>query len=120
MSLITLTFGHARSEFSVKPALQITTPQDAIKVVPGSESKVQVKKACQFLGFSDVYVVGQIVSGVVSPNMKGTLDGNTMEIVELESKYGNRAAKEGMTVGLTVRGIPKEAVKEGSILSFVL
>ncbi|MBU0635575.1 hypothetical protein KKE06_00955 [Candidatus Micrarchaeota archaeon] len=121
MSLISLTFGNSRSETVsevISPNLEVITPEDQIQAMPGIENRVEVKKACQFVGHSDVYIVGQIVSGVVSNQMKGSLAGNSFQIVELESKYGHRIAKEGMTVGITVRGIPKESLKTGHVITF--
>lgn len=118
MSLVSLTFGVGKSEFSVKAPIQVLTPEDQIQILPGVENKAQIKKACQFLGHSDVYLVAQVTSGVVANTMKGEVNGQGFEIVELESKYGHRIAKQGMTIGLTVRGITKEAFKEGSQISF--
>ena len=114
MSLVSLTFGAGKSEFSVKAPIQVLTPEDQIHVQPGVENKAQVKKACQFLGQTDVYLVAQVVSGVVASSMKGEINGRGFEIVELESKYGKRIAKTGMTIGLTVRGISKDAFSQGA------
>jgi hypothetical protein len=118
MSLVSLTFGEGKSEFSVKAPIQVLTPEDQIQIKPGIENKAQIKKACQFLGHTDVYLVAQIVSGVVANTMKGDINGRGFEIVELESKYGHRIAKQGMTIGLTVRGISKDAFTEGCQISF--
>lgn len=119
MSLISLTFGEGKSEFSVKAPIQVITPEDQIQIKPDVENKVQIRKACQFLGHSDVYVVAQVVSGVVANTMKGEVDGRYFEIVELESKIGHRIAKQGMTIGLTVRGISKDAFKKGCHVTFI-
>ncbi len=118
MSLVSLTFGVGKSEFSVKAPIQVLTPEDQIQILPGVENKAQIKKACQFLGHVDVYLVAQVTSGVVANTMKGEVNGQGFEIVELESKYGHRIAKQGMTIGLTVHGISKNAFKEGSQISF--
>ena len=118
MSLVSLTFGSGKSQFSVKPAIAVINPWDKIKVDPTVENKVEVKKVCQFLGCEEVYVVGQITSGVVTGQMKGSSRDKTFEIVELESKYGHNVAKQGMTVGLLIKGIPKELVCRGDTLVF--
>lgn len=124
MSLTSLTFGKENGGFSsamsVEPAIQITSPQDLISINPAVENKVEIKKACQFLGHSDIYLVAQIMSGVVSHKMKGYVEGRSFDIVELESKLGSRIAKEGMTIGLTIRGVPREAFDKGKVVSFRL
>lgn len=120
MSLVSLTFGSGKSEFSVKAPISVLTPEDQIAIDPAVENRLEIKKACQFLGHTDVYLVGQIVSGVVTNSMKGQVNGLDFEIVELESKIGHRIAKTGMTVGLTVRGIQKDLFKQGSIVTFSL
>jgi hypothetical protein len=107
-------------QMAAQPAIQITSPEDLISVNPAIENKVEIKKACQFLGHSDVYLVAQIMSGVVSHKMKGVVDGRSFDIVELESKLGSRIAKEGMTIGLTIRGLPREAFDKGKVVSFRL
>lgn len=119
MSLITLTFSpkttvapHVQSEVS------IVSPQDQIMDIPNEENRVKIKKSCQFLGLSDVYLVAEIVSGVVSSDMKGSVNGRNIQIVELESKLGNRIAKKGMLVGLTVRGLPKESFQKDGFVTF--
>lgn len=117
MSLVSLTFGSGKSQFSVRPAIAVLNPWDKIKVDPSIENKVEVKKVCQFLGCEEVYIVGQITSGVVTDRMKGHNKDFTFEIVELESKYRG-VAKQGMTVGLLVKGISKEAVCRGDTLTF--
>jgi hypothetical protein len=95
----------------------VETPADRVKIDPSVENRVEVKKVCQFLGHSDIYVVGEIKSGVVMPNMKGNVGSNCFEVIEMESKIGNRIAKQGLTVGLTLKGIPKEAVQQGSVFT---
>ena len=123
MSLVSLTLGREKSSeiqepVARQPAIQVTSPEDLITINPEVENKVEIKKACQFLGHSDVYLVAQIMTGVVSHKMKGYLDGKNFEIVELESKLGSRIAKEGMTIGLTVRGLPRDAFEKGKVVSF--
>ncbi len=100
--------------------IQVTTPADLITINPEVENKVEIKKACQFLGHSDVYLVAQIMSGVISHKMKGYVEGKSFDIVELESKLGSRIAKEGMTIGLTVRGLPRDSFDKGKVVSFRL
>ncbi|MFH0955292.1 MAG: hypothetical protein V1777_04275 [Candidatus Micrarchaeota archaeon] len=96
----------------------IVAPQDLIQEIPNEENRVKIKKSCQFLGLSDVYLVAEIVSGVVSSDMKGSINGRSIQIVELESKLGNRIAKKGMLVGLTVRGLPKESFQKDGFVTF--
>lgn len=119
MSLVSLTFGTGKSEFSVKPAISVINPWDRIKVDPNVENKVEIKKVCQFLGCEEVYIVGQITSGVVSDQMNGLIKGSMFEIVELESKYRG-VAKQGMTVGLLVKGVSKDQFCRGDTLTFSL
>ncbi len=121
MSLVTLTFGSQKSGFSVEAPILVSTPQDRIKIDPSQENKVLIRKSCQFLGHSDVYLVAEIVSGVIASNMHAIVNGQEVQIVELESKIGNKIAKKGMTVGLTVRGVPdKDAFPKNAFLNFSL
>ena len=119
MSLISLTFGNKKTPFSRFESISITTPLDKIKINPLEENKVKVRKVCQFLGDSNLYLVCEVVAGAVCERMKANHCGNTLEIVEIDSKYpGAKAAKKGMTVGISVSGVSREDVKAGELVSF--
>lgn len=120
MSLITLTFSPKTTvaPVQVQSEVSIVSPQDLIQDIPNEENRVKIKKSCQFLGLSDVYLVAEIVSGVVASDMKGSVNGRNIQIVELESKLGNKIAKKGMLVGLTVRGLPKESFQKDGFVTF--
>ena len=119
MSLISLTFGEKRNSFSIEPQIQVTRPADCIKIVPGVENKAEVVKSCFFYQHNEPYIVANIVSGVVSEKMKGTLNGKSFEIIELNSKYGNAGiAKKGMTIGLMVKGLENETIQKGTTIVF--
>ena len=121
MSLVSLTFGDKGTDFSNHPHIHVSSPMDGLEVEEGVENTVEVKKVCQFLGDPDVYLICEILSGVVCENMKGNCEGRDLSIVELECKYaGAKAAKKGMTVGLTVTGIKKSDVKKGETIAFSL
>ena len=119
MSLISLTFGERRNSFSIAPQIQVTRPADCIKIIPGVENRVEVVKSCFFYQHNEPYIVANIVSGVVSEKMKGTLNGKSFEILELNSKYGNAGmAKKGMTIGLMVKGLENETIEKGATIVF--
>lgn len=119
MSLISLTFGEKRNSFSWQPEIQVIRPADCIKIVPGVENKAEVVKSCFFYQHNEPYIVANIVSGVVSEKMRGTLNGKSFEIVELNSKYGNAGiAKKGMTIGLMVKGLENETIQKGTTIVF--
>jgi hypothetical protein len=119
MSLISLTFGDRKNNFSCGPEIQVTRPSDCIKAIPGVENRVEVVKSCFFYKQNEPYIVANIVSGVVSEKMTGSLNGKSFEIVELNSKYGNAGiAKKGMTIGLMVKGLENEAIPKGTTISF--
>ncbi|MBU0661966.1 hypothetical protein KKH30_00475 [Candidatus Micrarchaeota archaeon] len=119
MSLISLTFGKGREAMVVQPHIQITNPQDSFREVEGVENRVEVVKVCKFFNSEGVYVVGKVLSGVIAERMRANVNGWECEITELECKYkGADVAKEGMTVGLMVRGVEKEAFGSGEVLQF--
>jgi hypothetical protein len=119
MSLISLTFGEKRNNFSVAPCIQVVRPADCIKIEPGVENKVEVVKSCFFFKNNEPYIVGNIVSGVVSEKMRGTVNGKSFEVIELDSKYGSAGiAKKGMTIGLSVKGLEHEIIEKGAMICF--
>ncbi|MBN2067899.1 MAG: hypothetical protein JW744_05515 [Candidatus Diapherotrites archaeon] len=115
MSLFTLTFGSGR-EKPVYSEIEVVRPSDSIRVDPSKENKVEVKKACTFFKCPGVYIVGEVVSGVVKENMVGSCNGKQFEIEEVEGKFGN-AGKEGMNIGMSVSGISLEDLKKGDVIS---
>ncbi|MFH1664230.1 MAG: hypothetical protein ABH986_05520 [archaeon] len=119
MSLISLTFGNKKNSFSVSSAIQIVRPADCLVSKAGIENTVRVVKSCFFFKQKEPYIVANIVSGIVSEKMCGTVNGRNFEIVELESKYGDAGiAKKGMTIGLMVKGLENEVIESGSTISF--
>ncbi|MFH1256639.1 MAG: hypothetical protein V1494_05090 [Candidatus Diapherotrites archaeon] len=119
MGLVSLTFGEGRNSFSVAPQISIIQPMDGLRVDPNIENKLEVKKVCQFLGHDDLYIVGEVKSGVVGETMCSKIGDNTLEIVELECKFrGARKAKPGMMIGITCKGAPREAIDKGLVLEF--
>jgi translation elongation factor EF-1alpha len=106
---------------SVSSELQVLSrPEDHIKVLPGSEPRLEVQKVSTFLGFDGVYIIGKVTSGVVAPNMKGTIQtGKKFSISEIESKYPNCAVgKQGMTIGISAHGVSKDEILQGSTIIF--
>lgn len=115
MSLVSLTFGRGKN-VPICSEIEVTRPIDMIKSGPACESKVEVIKACTFFNASFVYIVGQILSGVVREDMVGNCNGKQFSISEVESKLGN-AAKEGMNVGICANGIDLNDVKKGDVIT---
>ena len=119
MSLISLTFGEKRNCFSVAPQVQVTRPADCIKIEEGVENRIEVVKSCFFFKQNEPYIVGKNVSGAVAERMRGTINGKCFEIIDLDSKYGNAGiAKEGMVIGLSVRGLENETIEKGAFITF--
>jgi len=114
MSLISLTFGKGKEAPSCSQ-IEIDSPARRIKIDNSSENKIEVLKACVFFKASFVYIVGQIVCGVVKEQMVGNCNGKQFSIDEVESKIGN-AGKQGMNVGLCVSGIQLDDVKKGDVI----
>jgi GTPase len=119
MSLVSLTFGEGRNK-PVLSQIQITRPEDHIKVEEGAEPIVEVQRVSTFLGFEGVYIIGKVTSGIVSPKMLGIAeDGQTFRVTEIESKYPNCAVgKEGMTIGISAEGIERLEIEKGSTITF--
>lgn len=119
MSLVSLTFGEKRNSFSVSAAIQVTRPADCIKIDPNIENRLEVVKSCYFFKNNEPYIVGNIVSGAVAERMRGTVNGKSFEVIELDSKYGDAGiAKKGMTVGLSVKGLENETIEKGTSILF--
>ncbi|MEK6942053.1 MAG: hypothetical protein AABW85_04315 [archaeon] len=114
MSLITLTFGDKQKANSYK-FKEVSKPLDAIKT--DETGKLEVKKINQFFGERNVYVIGEVTSGVLSEQMKAKFGEKTCLLVEVESKVGNKA-KKGMHAGLMLAGIEKEDVAIGQVIDF--
>lgn len=119
MSLVSLTFGNKRQSFSTD-LISISTPVDNLKINPDEANTVKVKKVCQFLGDKNIYMVCEVVSGVICEQMVGNYEGNAVRILELDSKYPTKIAGKGMHAGLTVTGIRKCDVNKGDEINFAL
>jgi len=117
LSLVSLTFGERRNNFSRYSEIEVLTPADCIKIDPNVENRLEVVKSCFFFKHNEPYIVGNIVSGVVAENMRGKLNGKEFEIVEVNSKYGC-IGKKGMTIGLMVKGLTNEQIAKGATITF--
>lgn len=120
VSLVSLTFGERRNNFTnTGIAIQVIRPADCIKIDPNAENKIEVVKSCIFFQKTEPYIVGNVVSGAICEQMRGTVNGKEFEIIELDSKYGAAGkAKKGMTVGLTVKGLEREEIQKGTVIEF--
>ena len=119
MSLVSLTFGERRNNFAWAPHIQVMRPSDNIKADPCVENKIEVLKSCFFYKHDEPYIVGNIISGVVSDKMRGVVNGKCFEIEELNSKYGDAGiAKQGMTIGIMARGLKNEEIQKGAVIVF--
>lgn len=118
MSLITLTFGY-KGERNNTPHSAISTPSDRIneKIKENAFGSVTIQKTCKFYGQDDVFIVAKVNEGFISNNMKAALNGQEIEIVEVDSKYGGNA-KKGMTIGISVKGINEKQLLKGTTLEF--
>ena len=115
MSLISLTFGK-NNQMPSFSQIDIIRPCDSIHPSSDVENKVEVKKACTFFGSRDVYIVGEMVSGVAQEEMTGQCNGKEFEIKEVESKLG-AVAKQGMNVGLSLSGVSLDDLKAGDVIT---
>ncbi len=122
MSLISLTFGNNNAngnKFSMKPQMEVIQPWHSIKIQPGVENKLLVKKVCSFYKLSEKYIVGEIVSGVVGEGMLGSTNGKKFKILELNCKIKDSPiAKAGMTVGLLIEGIEESDIEKDTEILF--
>ena len=114
MSLITLTFGDKQKDNSYR-FKDAARPLEAIKT--DETGKIEVKKINQFFGERNVYVIGEVKSGVLSEQMKAKFGEKTCLLVEVESKVGHKARK-GMHAGIVLAGIEKEDVAIGQVIDF--
>jgi hypothetical protein len=129
MSLITLTFGSGskkninnNSNNENESGLSVSTPESRLKqkILKGvSTGTVIVRKACRFYSRDEVFILGEVTEGLVSDDMKLFAGEKELRVIDIESKYG-RAAKPGMTVGITVTGIDDDELPQGSTLCFKL
>lgn len=119
MSLITLTFGYGRERLKAFPDVWIKHPGDA-EIPTDSANQLKVKKVCQFFGDTEVYVLGTVVSGVVGKCMQGKVNGKSFDVVDMECKYPDaRYAKQGMNIGIFVKGIAREELANQDIIEFM-
>lgn len=118
MSLVSLTFGSNRQQMSVGKTVEVIRPWDSIRIDPAVENRLEVKKVSTFLNFDFPYIIGEILQGAVCEGMKGTCNGIEFTVEEVNSKYGS-IAKAGMTIGIVVKGISKEQINAGEVITLM-
>ncbi len=120
MSLVSLTFGSGKNQSSSQVKMFVQKPMSNLKVNPNEQNTLEVIKTSQFFGHQDVYVIAQVVSGVLLQEMKVDVNGKACTIGEIESKFGVSNAKKGMVVGFYVYGADKEALQKGQKINCVV
>jgi len=119
MSLVTLTFGYGKQNFSVPPMMHISHPKDHIKIDPDSENKLEVLKIVTFYKNPELYIVGRVISGAVKEDMQCTFRGQEIGISCFDSHLKG-IGKQGMVVGFNIQGISKKELSKGDVLEFSL
>ncbi|MEM4326800.1 MAG: hypothetical protein QXZ13_01360 [Candidatus Diapherotrites archaeon] len=124
MSLITLTFGSKKNNLPTESStgLSVSSPEDRLRqkiLRTNATGKAIIKKACRFYSREEVFVLAEVVEGLVSQDMKIFFGDKQLEVIDLESKYG-RAAKQGMIIGITLKNIDEDELLSGSELNFRL
>ena len=120
MSLVTLTFGSKRNDFSGSSHVMISSPETRMNqgmAKSGVKGKLLVKKACRFYSHDNIFVVAEVADGFIAEKMTAQMDDRKIQIVEVESKYGHNA-KKGMSVGVFLSGIDETELQAGSVLDF--
>ena len=126
MSLITLTFGSKKpsakpQDYTKVSQIDISTPMERHimrqKLANGLKGKAEIKRACRFYAQENVYVVAQVTEGILCNEMKAFYGDKELELLQLESKYGDKARK-GNVVGLTLKGINEWELEKGGVLNF--
>lgn len=117
MSLVSLTFGAGKQSFSVPTMMHVFYPKDSIQVKPGVANKLQILKVSTFYNSPEVYIVGQVISGVLKDKMVFDFNGRKVFVSEIDSKLKG-VAKEGMTIGFSLLGISPGEFTKGSVLEF--
>ncbi len=122
MSLISLTFGDKKnSHRDYSQHNSISTPgsrlSQKIEQTCFAHGEGIIKKTCQFYAQDDVFALIEVTNGLVAENMLAFVDNKPIQMVELESKYGNNA-KKGMVVGITFKGITENELEKGKTISF--
>ncbi len=118
MSLVTLTFGNGRyNEMSI--ANKNAVSPYAVKIDPKVENRLKVIKVTTFFGSPDVFIIGEVESGVVGKDMMGAINGQEFRVTEIECKLRNSpVAKKGMTVGVTTENVDASSIEPGSVITF--
>ena len=98
--------------------LFVENPWDSIRIDPNKENKLQVQRVSSFYGEPDVIIIGKVVSGVITDKMKLKFGEQEVPILKMDSKY-RTMGKEGMTIGITVRGVYKDDFQKDSCITFV-
>ncbi|GEM_PF-3475793 len=119
MSLVSLTFGSGKMPSVSSVRMFVQKPLSNLQVNPNEENLVEIIKTSQFFGHENVYVIAQVVSGVLLQNMRLNVNGRECQIGDIESKFGVSNAKKGMVVGFYILGADKEAVQKGQKLQCV-
>lgn len=124
MSLITLTFGSKKNNLPSESSLglSVSSPEDRLRqkiLRTNATGKAVIKKACRFYSREEVFVLAEVIEGLVSQDMKIFFGNKQLEVIDLESKYG-RAAKQGMVIGITLKNIDEDELPTGSELNFKL
>lgn len=117
MSLTHITFSPKNKELAARPMLAVENPWDCVKPKEGVDNKLQVQKVSSFFGEPEIMIIGKVVSGVITDKMQGSINGKEFRITQMDSKYRN-VGKEGMTIGITVRGLMREEIEKDAIISF--
>lgn len=119
MSLVTLTFGYGKQDFSVPSMMHVSYPKDHIKLDPNTENKLEVLKVTTFYNCPDVYLVGRVISGVVKETMHSRFQGKEITVSKLDSQLKG-IGKQGSVVGFNIEGFSPEDISKGTILDFCL
>lgn len=119
MSLVTLTFGDGRyNEMSI--ANKNFASPFAVKMDPLVENRLKVIKVTTFFGSPEVFIIGEVESGVVGKDMLGAINGMEFRVTEIECKIRNSpVAKKGMTVGVTTQNVDASMIEQGSVITFL-
>lgn len=97
--------------------LFVENPWDSVRIDPNKENKLQIQKVSAFYGEPDVMIIGKVVSGVITDKMKLKFRDQEVPILKMDSKY-RTMGKEGMTIGITLRGVYKDDFQKDGLITF--
>ncbi|MCD6434489.1 MAG: hypothetical protein J7L14_02670 [Candidatus Diapherotrites archaeon] len=115
MSLITLTFAK-KDCYIAKEHTLIVKPGQNLRN-SSERAVVKITKVCSFYNVEEPYLLGEVVSGVLSEDMVAEINGKLVRIETMDSKYEG-VAKEGMRVGIMLTGIKSEEIPKEGVLEF--